>query len=114
MENPILQIFMRYLHIVSAITVVGGIMFMMLCLTPAVRLLDDGFRATLMQLVHRRFIRVLWIAIAGLIISGGYTWYSFAGTYKDMGPLGNALIGTKVLLELILFAVVGARSLGMI
>ena len=114
MDNPTLIIIMRYIHIVSAITAVGGIMFCMLCLSPAVRLLDDGFRDSLLKLVHGRFLRVLWVCIAGLTISGVFAWMHWAPIYKDMGPLGNALIGTKVLLAVMMFAVVGARSIGMI
>jgi uncharacterized membrane protein len=114
MDNIILQVFMRYLHIVSAIVAVGGMAFILLCLTPAVRLLDDQFRESLLKLVHARFLRVVWASIAGLVVSGVYNWMMLADTYKKMGPKGNALIGTKVLLAVILFAVVAARSLGMI
>ena len=104
---------MRYIHIVSAILAVGGMSFILICLTPAVRLLDDTFRASLDQMVHHRFLRLLWASIAGLTVSGAYNWYMLADQYKAMGPIGNALIGTKVLIAVIMFAVVAARSFGL-
>lgn len=114
MDNIILAVFMRYLHVVSAIVVVGGMSFILLCLTPATRLLDEQFRQSLLKLVHGRFLRIVWVSIAGLVISGVYNWMMLAGIYKKIGPKANALIGIKVLLAVILFAIVAARSLGLL
>jgi uncharacterized membrane protein len=110
----ILDIVMRYLHIVSAILAVGGLSFVAACLTPAMRVLDDGFRAQVAQVVMGRFVKIVWLAIAGLIVSGVYNWIMLAGTYKDLGPKGNALIGTKVLLAVILFGIIAAEATGWI
>ena len=104
---------MRYVHVVSAVVAVGGMAVILLGLTPAVRLLDDTFRDTVMKLALYRFTRLVWIAIGGLIVSGAYGWYLLAPQYSDMGPKGNALIGTKVLLAVIMFAVVFAQSAGL-
>ncbi len=114
MDNPILQIVMRYIHVLSAVVAVGGVSFLLLCLAPAARLLDDGFSEPWMKMIRQRFDRMLWISIAGLVVSGVYYWVLFAGTYKAMGPIGNALIGTKVLLALVLFATVWAGSIGLL
>jgi uncharacterized membrane protein len=114
MDHPALQVAMRYIHIVSAILAVGGMSFILICLAPSLRLLDDTFRGSLDKLVHHRFLRLVWASIAGLTVSGAYNWYMLAGEYKAMGPMGNALIGTKVLLAVIMFAVVAARSFGLI
>ena len=112
MDHPILQVLMRYLHIVSAMIAVGGICFMAFCLSPVMRLLDDGFSESWMKMVRERFHRVMWISIGGLVISGVYNWILSAGVYKAMGAKGNALIGSKVLLALIIFAMVWVGSLG--
>jgi uncharacterized membrane protein len=114
MDHPVLQVAMRYVHVVSAIMAVGGMSFILICLVPSLRLLDDTLRGSLDKLVHHRFLRLVWASIAGLTISGAYNWYMLAGEYKAMGKIGNALIGTKVLLAVIMFAVVGARSAGLI
>ncbi len=112
MWRDVLDIAMRYLHIVSAIVAVGGLAFAAFCLTPAVRVLDDSFRASVMKLVQLRFRRVVWVAIFGLIVTGTYNWVRAAEAYKVMGAKGNALIGTKVLLAMVLFSIVAAESVG--
>lgn len=114
MDNTILQIVMRVIHIVSAITAVGGLMFAMICVKPAVRVIEDTLRESVLEVLRKRFHKVLFFAIVGLVVSGAYNWVLLAGTYKAMGPIGNALIGTKVLLALIMFAVVWARASGII
>ena len=114
MDNPILFVTMRYLHIISALSAVGGMVFLISCLLPAAKILDEETRKAVLKTAHDRFLRIIWIAIAGLTISGIYTWIRYETFYKGMGPLGHALIGTKVLLALILFAIVFARSIGLI
>ena len=105
---------MRYIHIASAISVVGGLVFLLICLIPAVRLLDDGFSESWMKVIRERFTRLLWIGIVGLIVSGVYNWVLGASTYKAIGPIGNAIIGFKVLLAMIMFTVVWAGSMGLL
>ena len=105
---------MRYLHIVSAVLAVGGMCCVPLCVRPAVRLLDDDLRESVLKIVSTRFHRILGLCIAGLLISGVYNWVQNAAVYKAMGPKGNALIGTKVLLALVMFVVAGLGVGGMV
>lgn len=114
MDHPILAIVMRYLHIVSAIAAVGGLIFAITCLRPALRVIEGGLSDSILQAVRRRFLKLQALSILGLIISGVYGWMVFAAEYRDMGPKGNALIGTKVLLAMILFGVVWARGVNLI
>lgn len=114
MDHPVLLIVMRYLHIVSAIVAVGGVTFSAFCLRQPAAALPEAQRDQLLGAVRRRFAKLQWLAIAGLVVSGAYNWMLSAVTYKAMGPVGNALIGTKVLLALILFAVVWARGANLI
>ena len=114
MDNPILIVVMRYLHIISALSAVGGMVFLISCLLPSVKPLDDETRKAVVSKAHERFLRVLWLAILGLTISGVYTWMRYEAFYKSLGWIGHALIGTKVLLALIMFAIVFARSIGLI
>lgn len=112
--EQILPIVMRYLHIVSATMAVGGIVFFISCFLPALRGVDEGLRGPLFKAAHDRFLRVLYIAIAGLVISGAYNWIMNASAYKAMGPKGNMLIGIKFLIALTMFALVIARGAGLI
>ncbi|MCX5658565.1 MAG: hypothetical protein NTW19_02450 [Planctomycetota bacterium] len=114
MLMDVISVSMRYLHIVSAVVAVGGMAFMLLCVSPAAKLLEEKTREELLDALHGRFLRVVWACIAGLIVSGTYNWIMLAEAYRKLGPKGNALIGTKVLLALIVFGVVWARSAGFI
>jgi uncharacterized membrane protein len=110
----IVSIIFRYIHIVSAVLAVGGTSFIALCLSPAMRVMDDSFRETLLDLVNRRFAVILWASIAGLVVSGAYNWVMLNPKYNEVGPLAQALIGTKVLLAFLLFGLIWARHIGLI
>ncbi|MCE9592008.1 MAG: hypothetical protein K8S99_15985 [Planctomycetes bacterium] len=109
----LINVVMRYIHIVSAVVAVGGMACILICLTPAVRVLDESFRDALLKLVHHRFQRVVWVCIAGLTLSGVWRFIQLQQQHA-YGKLGHALIGTKILLALILFAIVFLRSVNLI
>jgi len=120
--NAILQVAMRYLHLVSVTAVVGGLAFISFSLQPGLRLVDDNFRQTLLRTIQHKFQRVLLLGIAGLILSGTYNWMTFNATYTAMKatvgggrvPIGQILIGTKVLLAVMMFSVTFARATGLL
>ncbi len=114
MDHAFIQVVMRYIHIVSAIVLVGGTSFVAIAMLPSMRLLEDNLRASVQKMAMDRFIRAVWIGIAGLIVSGAYNWIMLAPSYKAMGPAGNILIGIKVLLALGLFAFVWAFRIGLV
>ena len=114
MEHVVLQIVMRYLHLTSVIVAVGGWAFLLICLRPATRMVETSLRDTVTNLTQQKFARVLWFAIGGLIVSGIYNWVLLAKEYKQVGAIGNALIGTKVLLAVVMFAIIWLRAIGLI
>jgi uncharacterized membrane protein len=114
MDNPYLLVAMRYIHILSAMILVGGLVFDLFCVKPALRVIDDSLRDSITAVIRKQFFRLQIIGIAGLLISGIFNWVISAATYRDMGAAGNALIGIKVLLALAVFAVVFLRSTNMI
>lgn len=114
MELSILDVTLRVVHIVSAILVSGGLSLIPLAVRPALHMLDDAHRDTVLTLIERRLRRFIWIGVLGLLVSGIVNWVSFAGIYKAMGPIGNALIGTKFLLAIITFALIWVRQARML
>jgi uncharacterized membrane protein len=61
----------RWIHVLSAITWVGGMLFIALVLVPAIRTLDDArLRTRLIQESGSRFRTVAWIALALLVVTG--------------------------------------------
>jgi len=114
MNNVGLQIVFRYIHIVSAILAVGGLAFLTFSLLPALKNTDESTRQAILPPIIKRFSGIVGLAILALFISGVFTWISLAKTYNAMGKLANALIGTKVLLALVLFALLWAEASGFI
>lgn len=114
MDNPVLVVAMRYLHIVSALIAVGGMAFVLFCVSPAAKLLEENVRQTFLKLMHDRFLKVLWIVIAVLVVTGAFQWYSLNEAYRAIRPWGQALIGTKVLIAIVIFVVVWLRSMGIV
>jgi copper resistance protein D len=61
----------RWLHVVAAITWIGGMLFIALVLVPVTRRLDDpALRARLVQAIGMRFRTVGWIALGVLLATG--------------------------------------------
>jgi uncharacterized membrane protein len=114
MENPILIVALRYVHIVSTAVLVGGMVFMSVALKPALKTLDEERRRMLQQAVERGFKRAVYLCFLGLLISGAYNWIRLADQYKEMGPKGNIVIGIKVLLAVMMFVIISGRDLKLI
>lgn len=61
----------RFLHVLAAITWIGGMVFIALVLVPVTRgLADPALRTRLVQEAGRRFRLVGWIALVLLLLSG--------------------------------------------
>jgi putative copper resistance protein D len=64
-------LFLRWIHVLSGITWVGGMLFIALVLVPVARGFDDArLRTRLIQETGRRFRAVGWIALALLVVTG--------------------------------------------
>lgn len=72
-----MALFIRWVHVLAAITWVGGMLFIALVLVPTVRALDDErIRTRLMQESGYRFRTIGWIALALLVVTGLLNlWY---------------------------------------
>jgi putative copper resistance protein D len=71
-----LSLFLRWLHVLAAITWIGGMLFLALVLVPVTRRLGDAaLRARLFHAVGVRFRTVGWIALGVLVATGvGNLW----------------------------------------
>jgi uncharacterized membrane protein len=67
---------LRWLHVLAAITWIGGMLFIALVVVPVTRRLDDpGLRTRLVHEIGTRFRTVGWIALAVLVATGlGTLW----------------------------------------
>jgi len=70
-----MSLLLRWLHVVAAITWVGGMLFLALVLVPATRREDPRLRTHLFHVVGLRFRTVGWIALGVLVATGiGNLW----------------------------------------
>lgn len=71
-----MSLLVRWVHLMAAITWIGGMLFVALVLVPVTRrLADPALRARLFQETGRRFRTVGWIALGLLLASGlGNLW----------------------------------------
>ena len=113
MDQPIVLIVMRLIHVASAIVLVGGWVLLAYCLIPATKLLDESFRQSVIELTCKRFFKFAVVAIVGLLVSGTFNFIVSMPSYKEAGTMTNILIGVKVLLALMLFVAVWAKAAGL-
>lgn len=118
MQLDWIAIVFRWLHLLAAITAVGGTIFMRMALAPAVESLTGGVltadqRKSLHEAVRSRWVKFIMAAILFLIVSGVYNFVArirspaFDPQYKG---LYHGLFGTKVLLALVIFFLASALT----
>ena len=96
-----LNVIMRWLHISSVVTLIGGVLFGRLVVWPGLRFLAKDAREPLESAVSERFRPLALAAIGGLLVSGLYNILSNPGHT----PHYHMLLGLKMLLVLHVFAV---------
>ena len=62
------------LHVLGAVVWIGGMLFLGLVLTPALRGRPSVERATLLRAVGRRFLKIGWAALGILLVTGPTLW----------------------------------------
>lgn len=104
-----LDVFMRWLHILAAVTWVGALIFMNVVLTPAVA--PKGVPPQFVRLMGiNRFRPFGWGSITVLLLTGVYNFWRYVGSAAALAsPYGVALI-TKVTLYLVMVIVTAVNS----
>ncbi len=100
--QELLSLISRWLHILFAIALVGGTIFIRFALVPASES-DASGDASAESTVYRRWSRIVMVAIGWLLISGIYNAAIKAVQY-DLAPIYHALLGIKILLAIVVFA----------
>ena len=103
---------LRLMHILAAITAVGGMIFIRFALLPAMETLAPDQRRTLHEAVRVRWARVIQISILFLLVSGLINFIMFVGDAKEFSEAWREayngtyqmLFGIKFLLALAVFA----------
>jgi len=99
--TDVLSVIMRWLHLTSAVVVVGGVLYARLVIAPALATLAAQEQDTLASAMAARYRSLLYLAMVFLAGTGLYNTIMNMGR----GPLYQSLLGIKLLLVLHVFAV---------
>ena len=92
---------MRWLHVASVATLIGGMLYGWLVLVPAAAALSNEARKTLAAGTAARFRPLVFTAMAALLLSGTYTLITNPGHHTRY----HIMLGVKLLLAAHVFAV---------
>lgn len=96
---------MRWIHMLSAVTVAGSIFFYLAVLRPAAaKALTPEQHAALREPLMRRWKMLIHPSIVLFLVSGFYNYLTITAPAHDGQALYHALFGVKFLLSLVLFA----------
>jgi uncharacterized membrane protein len=99
--GDVLFIFMRWLHIASMGTLIGGLVFGRFVMAPSIATLAEDARAALSEKAAALYRPLVFAAITGLVLSGTFNLLTTPGHR----PVYHMLLGVKLLLALHVFAV---------
>lgn len=98
------QLLMRWMHVLTAVVVVGGTAFMRLVLAPAAgSTLDEPTHSELRRVLLSRWRKVVHTGILLFLISGFYN-YLFVTRFAHTDRAYHMFFGIKFLLALLVFA----------
>lgn len=102
--NPALPVdlVLRWLHIVGAVTLVGGAICWRMTLVPTVAELPDELRGTFAANLRRRWSKLVMISSGTLLVSGLVN-FMFVVTRFKVPPTYHMVFGIKFLLALAVF-----------
>lgn len=101
----VLDVLMRYLHVLAACLAVGGAFFIRFIVPVGARDLDAEKKQVVLLRTRRAFKMLVHPAIFALIVSGAYNAFKLWPQYKVNQQLLHGLWGTHVLLALTIFTI---------
>jgi putative copper export protein len=100
--DDVIAVLMRWLHISSVATLIGGMIFGRVAMSRAAEALSPDSRESLMDSAALLYRPLVFAAMGGLLVSGTYNIIMKVG---HTPPLYHVLLGIKLLLVLHVFAV---------
>jgi uncharacterized membrane protein len=107
MEPPILDVISRIVHVFTAITLVGGSVFMAFVLGPSADELGEETHNKLREQVMKRWKKFVHGGIGLFLLSGFYNYIVMIPLHKG-DKLYHPLVGTKILLAFGIFFIASA------
>ena len=107
----IFAILLRWMHILAAITAVGGTIFARLALVPSLGVLNEDARNKLHEAIRQHWARPVQIAIGFLLVSGIFNIISIEKTYNvSQVPYYHPVFGVKFVLAFAVFFLASALT----
>lgn len=107
MDVPVVDVISRIVHVFTAITLVGGSVFMAFVLAPSANELDEEAHQKLREAIVGRWKKFVHGGIALFLISGLYNYMVMIPRHKGDG-LYHGLVGTKMIIALGIFFIASA------
>lgn len=105
----IVDLLSRWLHVGTAIVLLGGTAFQWLVLRPAAQALSDAEHQQLRERVMERWRKIVGLGIGLLLITGFYN-YLVAPNPADVWKVYHPVMGIKILLALAIFFLASALT----
>ncbi|MEX2186602.1 MAG: hypothetical protein WD875_07405 [Pirellulales bacterium] len=106
-----LDVVLRWMHILAAITAVGGTFFARLALLPAIdETLPPDSRQALHAAIRRRWSKLVALSISMLLVSGLVNYLTRIIPNYDLPKFYHPLFGVKFLLALGIFFIASVLS----
>ena len=103
----VLEVVSRFVHVATAIVLVGGTVFMRFVLMPAASTLPEAEHDQLRQRLLARWKRFVHGGIALFLLSGFFNFIQALPKHRGDG-MYHGLVGTKILLALGVFFIASA------
>lgn len=107
-----LRIVMQWLHVSSVIAAIGGVTFIVLVLAPASGAIAPEDAGKLMAAVGGRFRVLVWLAIAGITVSGIYMAVTQT-PLRAWRDLVTTTYGKLLLVKIVLGVIIAKISLAL-
>jgi len=106
-----MSLLFRWLHVVAAITWIGGMLFLALVLVPVTRREDPALRARLFHATGLRFRTIGWIALGVLVATGaGNLWLNPSLLALPRLHLKLGLVALALILAVVHDFILGPRA----
>jgi uncharacterized membrane protein len=110
-STEVVELVLRWMHILAATAAVGGTLFARVAFLPAVETLPEDQRRAVHEAARKRWSVVVMIAIAFLLASGFVNFLFFKIKEPDLPKPGyHALFGIKFLVALAVFFLASALT----
>lgn len=105
----------RWIHVTTAIALMGGAIFAVLAVIPTLATLDEATRQQVKAGIRARWAKVIHVGILLLLVTGFYNYLAVTGPAHqgDNRKIYHILMGNKILIALVVFflaSVMAGRS----